>query len=423
MFGSSVLEAAIGVVFVYLLLALICTAINEWIATIVNKRGKNLFDGIRNLLNDPRFTGLAQQLYTHGLVDCISQGASDPDKPNRLPSYLPSSTFSLALLDILGSQGLQESWTRTVERRRSELDAARVELQASPGQANQQKVRACEAALQAATDALRRAERVAALHGAAAEAARKVTGAHDLRNLQAASAKLQEALSLGRAIAAEFPDPLANIEQGVAKLPNGHTKETLFVLLVKTRREAAALGEHVESAHHQLQLLQSNVEQWFDGAMERVGGWYKRWTQRIQLVAAFVVVAIANADTIALASRLTRDNALRGSVVGAAAQAVQNGATNAMMDPGSRTRLLQEAEELALPLGWSCTPSGLDRCDHIPRDCWGWAAKVLGLVISGFAVAMGAPFWFDTLSKFVNIRGAGTPPGELQKSAPRRPTA
>jgi hypothetical protein len=34
------------------------------------------------------------------------------------------------------------------------------------------------------------------------------------------------------------------------------------------------------------------------------------------------------------------------------------------------------------------------------------------------AISMGAPFWFDTLSKFVNLRGAGIPPGETRKSAP-----
>ena len=57
MFGSTVLEVAIGVVFVYLVLSLLCTAINEAIATLLNKRGKNLFEGIKNLLNDPNSPG------------------------------------------------------------------------------------------------------------------------------------------------------------------------------------------------------------------------------------------------------------------------------------------------------------------------------------------------------------------------------
>lgn len=109
MFGSSILEVAIGIIFVYLFLSLICSAIIEGIASLINKRGKNLFEGVKNLLNDPKFTGLAQQLYSHGLVDGISQEAANPAKPNRLPSYIPSNIFALALLDIIGSQGLKES--------------------------------------------------------------------------------------------------------------------------------------------------------------------------------------------------------------------------------------------------------------------------------------------------------------------------
>ena len=76
MLGSSVLEVAIGIVFIYLVLSMICTTINEAIATLTNKRGKNLFEGIKNLLNDPAFTGLAQQVYSHGLVDGISKMAA-----------------------------------------------------------------------------------------------------------------------------------------------------------------------------------------------------------------------------------------------------------------------------------------------------------------------------------------------------------
>src|SRR5678815_5352134 len=105
MLGSSVLEVAIGVVFVYLLLSLICTALNEGISSMINKRGKNLFEGVKNLLNDPEFSGLAQQVYNHGLVDGLSQNGSDPKVKTRLPSYMHSSNFSLALLDILGARG------------------------------------------------------------------------------------------------------------------------------------------------------------------------------------------------------------------------------------------------------------------------------------------------------------------------------
>jgi len=42
MFGSEILEVAIGVIFFYILLSLICSAINEWISGIFSLRARNL---------------------------------------------------------------------------------------------------------------------------------------------------------------------------------------------------------------------------------------------------------------------------------------------------------------------------------------------------------------------------------------------
>ncbi len=73
MFGSTVLEVAVCLVFIYLPINLICTAMNEWIASAINMRGRTLFKGIKNLLNDLKFKGLSQQLYCHGLRAAISK--------------------------------------------------------------------------------------------------------------------------------------------------------------------------------------------------------------------------------------------------------------------------------------------------------------------------------------------------------------
>jgi hypothetical protein len=49
MFGSEVLDVAIGILFVYLTLSLICSAIQEGIAAFFKLRAKDLYMGIRNL--------------------------------------------------------------------------------------------------------------------------------------------------------------------------------------------------------------------------------------------------------------------------------------------------------------------------------------------------------------------------------------
>jgi hypothetical protein len=230
---------------------------------------------------------------------------------------------------------------------------------------------------------------------------------------------------MGREIAFRYPDPLGNIERAVARLPRGHTRETLLVLVEKTKRESGLLVGEVRDTQHELEQLRLNVEQWFTDAMQRVGGWYKRWTQRVQLVLAGLIVLVANADTIGMANRLTHDDALRASVVQAASQA---SAAPPMADASeARTKLLHEARTLTLPLGWTCAQAGLQNCvDVHPGSDWhswdfwiAWLLKLVGLLISVMAVSMGAPFWFDTLSKFVNLRGAGTPPGDTKKSAGR----
>lgn len=481
MFGSNILEVAIGIIFVYLLLSLICTALNEGIASLIDKRGRNLMGGIKNLLNDPEFTGLAQQVYNHGLIGGISQHASNPNKVTRLPSYMSGQNFSLALLDILGARGvIAGKYGDLLANAESADDAYEKALQAAtatPG--NPQLAEAANQAKAAREQARAAMENIAdqakagydkAMHSAKSapedaslanvaiqakntfdtiNAAIKMLDARraaiasaknpkEARLLLTAGTTLKEALAFARTFAAQSSDPLGNIQEGLKRLPEGDTKETLLVLIDKTRREVAAV-------EHQAEAFRRNLEGWFNNAMERVGGWYKRWTQRVLLFLATAVVVISNADTVMLIQRLSKDNVLRASLVaaaqdavkaqpalespappmeGAASQPAQSPPIDAKNNTPGLRAVLKTAESIKLPVGWSFNPSdaGYFRNPELSWDYAGWAFyKLFGLLVSILAVSMGAPFWFDTLSKFVNLRSAGTPPGETSKSA-RQPT-
>ena len=39
--------------------------------------------------------------------------------------------------------------------------------------------------------------------------------------------------------------------------------------------------------------------------------------------------------------------------------------------------------------------------------------QISGWMLTGIAIAMGAPFWFELLGKFVNVRKAGSKPSSL----------
>jgi hypothetical protein len=97
MFGSNVLEVAIGLVFVYLLLSLLCSTINEQvIARFFALRAKTLEEGITNMLANSQGKELVNQLYENPLIRGLSQNAAS-GKP-RKPSYIPADTFALALM-------------------------------------------------------------------------------------------------------------------------------------------------------------------------------------------------------------------------------------------------------------------------------------------------------------------------------------
>src|SRR6266480_2617145 len=103
MFGSNVLEVAIGLVFVYLLLSLLCSTLNEFVITrFLALRAKTLKDGIRNLLNDPGGNELARLFYDDPLIKGLAkQGWFDKllNRKSR-PSYISSRNFALALKNV-----------------------------------------------------------------------------------------------------------------------------------------------------------------------------------------------------------------------------------------------------------------------------------------------------------------------------------
>jgi hypothetical protein len=88
------IDVAIGLIFVYLLMSLMCSVLQEYIASAISWRGEHLRNGIKVMLNDPTLTGLAQRLYRHPRIATLSF-------PGKLPSYIPSVTFAKALADLM----------------------------------------------------------------------------------------------------------------------------------------------------------------------------------------------------------------------------------------------------------------------------------------------------------------------------------
>jgi hypothetical protein len=94
--GSAILEAAIGTALLYLLLAVFCSTVNEWIATVLDARASNLRVAIEELLNNQHLGGSRSFLdafYDHPVISGLSR--------DRLhPTWMPSRSFSTAVIDL-----------------------------------------------------------------------------------------------------------------------------------------------------------------------------------------------------------------------------------------------------------------------------------------------------------------------------------
>ena len=305
MFGSAVLEVAIGLVFVFLLVSLICSQVSNKISEWLRWRAIELENGIRDLiLKDDPSGGQLQRLYANPLIQSFSlaegttqrwfQSLPGIDRAGRLgslPISIPPRTFVLALFDTFVPNS---SGATTVSQ----------------------------------------------------------------------------------------------LYNSVKAMPDSPLKQSLLPLIT-------AKEERIDQARQ-------NVEDWFNGAMDRVSEVYKRNMWRISVLVGLLVSLILNVDAIAITSNLWRDPTLRSAVASAAAEYEKN--------PSTQPQAMEELNRLELPIGW--------HVDHLPGFPWlsfrpkDWQAtstefmpwwstliKLLGWTITGLAGAQGAPFWFDLLRK------------------------
>lgn len=273
MFGSTVLEVAIGLAFCYGTLALVVTTLQEALAATFRLRAGMLQDAIKLMLNDPGFDGMARVLYAHPLVNPRG-GAHDPGArlPARLrPSYIEPANFAIALVDaIRGKQG--------------------------------------------------------------------------------------------------------SLEADIAVVADPQLRRTLQTLY--------------QQAGGDLQRFQAALAGWFETAMERLSGVYKRRQLLISFLVSLLLTILFNIDSIHLFQTLWQHPAMAAHIT-----AVPDGLDADVM-----------AQLWVLPIGWQSFPPVLDA---------DFALQASGWLVTASTTLFGAPFWFDILQRAINLRGTGAKPAPL----------
>jgi hypothetical protein len=216
----------------------------------------------------------------------------------------------------------------------------------------------------------------------------------------------------------------------------------------------------VKRTEDQLEQFNIEVAHWFDRSMSRASGVYKRNAKGVAILIGCLIAFVSNADTFHVVARLSGDDDLRQIIANRAGSITQNATTQELYSREQLRQLKRDTDavlqEISLPLRW--TPENLSQQFNCPdpthstdaptasRSPWQTFYKTclnednapeqfdlfritqiatrrqniidsarmfLGWLVSGLAIAMGAPFWFDLLSKIMNVRNTGSKPAPI----------
>ncbi|MBL28910.1 MAG: hypothetical protein CMM50_15315 [Rhodospirillaceae bacterium] len=99
MFDHPIIDIALGLILFYVVLSLVASAVQEWVASLFALRSKNLRSGIQTLIGDE----LAQKVYMHPLIKNLA-------KRDKLPSYIAPKTLSTVLLEVISKENGGKSY-------------------------------------------------------------------------------------------------------------------------------------------------------------------------------------------------------------------------------------------------------------------------------------------------------------------------
>ena len=487
---GAIVEVAIGIIFVWTMLSLAIVQIQEWITTMLDKRAKDMEAAIHEMLANPN---LRSQFYDHPVVRGLTS-RKKRRKPSRvpawlynaplirgftqekrrLPSYIPSQQFSLALFDIAMTAGTESSLIQQgIFKLRDDLEKNK----------NKPKDQAVIDALNILADLARSA--------AATEAGTSITniGLNLLKKRVEEFSKqfpeykevMDRALTEAELLKKEIekvkrkqkPEEggdvvLTKLKDGIAALSviSPELNQSLSSLLLNIEQFTAQGESNIAKAR-------KNVEKWFDDSMDRVTGVFKRYSQSMALVIGMIIAAVLNVDSINLTLYLWREPSVREVLV-AKAENFELPQEQLASNPEQTLQAFRDKfVGLNLPVGWVLRDAGDQAvfdstCQIFPgagqsfgipvvipkfvtslagrvgfspnsenefiktaatsfnnwnKKCIAppeansesnFALKFFGMLLTAVAARQGAPFWFDLLKKVVNVRATGINPVEKE---------
>jgi hypothetical protein len=228
-------------------------------------------------------------------------------------------------------------------------------------------------------------------------------------------------------------------------------KKTLQAIWVKASSSVTVKEE-------QIAAFEKEVETFYNNAMERATGWYKRKMRRIAFVIAILLSIAMNIDTIKITNDALKDKSKLAKTVDNISNSlasIEHSDSVFIINKNDTTRIIQKVttdtaytidtalskdlkynvkatitkvkdlqafynnQNQGYQMGYGSSEEfikqwfkdGNTDLDKFLR----FLLKMLGIMMSAFAVQLGSGYWFDILNKAVNIRAAGKKPDEQKK--------
>jgi hypothetical protein len=499
-----ILDVALGLMFIYLILSLLASEVQELITTVFQWRAQHLRRAIEILIGgdvptseDLKVIKLANQIYDNPLIRSINQEAKGllatlprkftwataslyrsfqgvqpgfqknatvfGDSRRSGPSYIPASNFAGSFLDTLELPTLVQKLTESrldkfkAERLNTIQDIVfKLQEQANTDEKSADffnKVYQEFAEIQADYEQIAwnfqqgKANIITSMNRMGDSLDRYIESFQiDMPNDEIASKALRQLKFLKK-------DSFADVEQSISLgglRPNAtevvqlinkgsavyqeftaaiqdkdnETYQKLHTVIDKLPPKMAEnlttlaqrVQTNIQTTEEGIHTLKQQVETVFDGSMERAGGVYKRNAKGVAILIGFSIAVAANADAFHMVNRLSKDSALRDTITRNAGQIVMQNSGGSIDLEVLRSQADEALTDISLPIGW--TEINL-------QQQLGWSPRqpfdlpifkiirvIPGWILSGIAIAMGAPFWFDLLGKVVNVRNTGKPPGK-----------
>jgi hypothetical protein len=206
-------------------------------------------------------------------------------------------------------------------------------------------------------------------------------------------------------------DPLALVRIGADALEeSAPVKRVVERLVAEARRRG-------DDAWANLEAFRDSVAGWYDSRMAALSTWYRKRSRFVAFGLGLLVVLAFNVDAIGVPQELWQNENVRDLVVAVADTSTVE--LEACRDVADRLTCVEgtvdQLVDIGLPLGWDVGTDCDGTCDGL-LETISYAVgtggggvraagvKLVGWVLAAAALAMGASFWYDVLTRATGFK-------------------